>query len=316
MPRIVYSHHYNIGFYGLERLHPFDSRKYGRAWKLLQKQLDSSLNPMWLRPSRPASWAELKLVHSEAYLQSLRDSGSVAQALELPPLSHVPPWLIDWHVLRPMRWATRGSILAAQAALDHGLAVNLSGGYHHAKPDQGEGFCIYSDIGIAIASLRADRLIADDAQIVYIDTDAHQGNGVCQIFANDPRCLLFDIYNTHIYPSHELGARDRLDCDVPLDSGCGDEEYLAALTTRLPRFLESANESTIGLAIYNAGTDVFAGDPLGGFNVSAAAILNRDLFVVDQLRQRSIPTVMLLSGGYTPVSYQLVAKSVGRLLQI
>ena len=110
-------------------------------------------------------------------------------------------------------------------------------------------------------------------------------------------------------------ARERIDCPVPLPLGCVEREYLGELRDRLPGFLDSAaNRAPIALAIYNAGTDVYAGDPLGGLNVSAAGILERDLFVVEQLRSRGIATVMVLSGGYTRESYQLVAESVAQLI--
>jgi histone deacetylase 11 len=214
-----------------------------------------------------------------------------------------------------MRWAVRGTIIAAREALRHGFAVNLSGGYHHAKPEAGEGFSIYSDIAIAVRALRGDGSLPDEARIAYIDLDAHQGNGVCRTFMDDNRVFIFDMYNSLIYPL-EAPARERIDCDIPLFSACGDEEYLGELQGRLPGFLDSVGRSRpIGLAIYNAGTDVFAGDPLGFLNVSAEAILERDLYVVGELRRRGIPTVMVLSGGYTPQSYLLVADSVSRLLE-
>jgi histone deacetylase 11 len=136
----------------------------------------------------------------------------------------------------------------------------------------------------------------------------------CQVFANDQRCLLFDIYNADIYPSYELESRRRLDCNLPLHSDCADDDYLQTLKSRLREFLDTACDSPVALAIYNAGTDVFQGDPLGGLAVSADAILERDLFVVGQLRGRGIPTVMLPSGGYTSVSYRLLADSVARLV--
>jgi len=315
MPRVVYSPHYNIGFFGLERLHPFDSRKYGRAWRVLCKRLGGRLPAMWVRPDRPASREELLLVHSADYLNQLRDAKYVAAALEVPPVGWLPWWIVDRCVLQPMRWAVRGTIIAAREALRHGLAVNLSGGYHHAKPEAGEGFSIYADVAIAVNSLRADGSLDDDARIAYIDVDAHQGNGVCRTFMDDNRVFIFDMYNSLIYPL-EIPTRERIDCDIPLLSAWGDEEYLGELRGRLPGFLNSVGRTRpIGLAIYNAGTDVFAGDPLGGLSVSAEAILERDLFVVGELRDRGVPTVMVLSGGYTPQSYRLVADSVSRLLE-
>ncbi|QDU94370.1 histone deacetylase family protein [Lignipirellula cremea] len=315
MHRVVYSRHYNIGFYGLERLHPFDSRKYGRVWKQLRRHFGAALRRYHVRPTRPANREELLLVHTDAYLKQLRNSQYVAKALEVPAVRYLPWWAIDLHILRPMRWATRGTLVAAQEALEHGFAVNLSGGYHHAKPDRGEGFSIYADAGICVASLRQQNLISETARIVCIDTDAHLGNGVCHTFMHDDRVFLFDIFNCHIYPIFDVDARKRVDCHVGVTSTCTDKEYMHDLETWLPRFLDAVCNSPVGLAIYNAGTDVFAGDPLGGMNISAATIRDRDMFVVGELRKRNIPTIMVLSGGYTKQSYQLVADSVIGLLE-
>jgi histone deacetylase 11 len=315
MSRVVYHRRYNIGFYGLERLHPFDSRKYGRAWRMLRHRFGSRLRALRVRPKRAASADELRLVHTQAYLDQLGDARYVADALELPVLRRLPGWMIDWHVLRPMRWATMGTILAARESLRHGLAINLGGGFHHARPAGGEGFCIYSDIGIAVASLRADGLLDASSRVAYIDTDAHQGNGVCHVFRDDASVFLFDIFNSRIYPCHDIEARQRIDCTVPITSACTEAEYLRALRDRLPGFLDSVGKSPVGLAIYNAGTDVLSGDPLGGLCISAAAILERDLFVVGELRRRGIPTVLVTSGGYTRQSFQVIADSVGRLLE-
>lgn len=256
------------------------------------------------------------LVHSRSYLKQLRSSKYVANALEIPPLRYLPWWAIDLHVLRPMRWATRGTVVAAQEALQHGMAINLSGGYHHAAPQRGEGFSIYADAGIAVASIRKQKLIPDTARIVCIDTDAHQGNGVCHTFMNDNRVFIFDIYNCEIYPAHDVEARSRIDCDIGITGSCSDFEYMRELRTQLPGFLDSVWKSEVGLAVYNAGTDVFKGDPLGGLSISAQSILDRDLFVVHELRKRNIPTIMLLSGGYTKQSFQLVSDSVTKLLEM
>lgn len=313
MPYVVYSRQYNIGFYGFERLHPFDSRKYGRAWKLIRKQLGSSLRQFHIRPKRPVNHDELKLVHSDGYLDRLRDPKYVAAAIEIPQLARAPSWLIDRHVLQPMRWATRGTIIAAETAIRMGIAVNLSGGYHHAKPDHGEGFSIYADAAIAVNYLRNKNLIADSDRVAMIDTDAHQGNGVCHCFMDDRRVFIFDVFNSRIYPVYDVDARNRIDCEIPIGSNVTDQEYLSELKSKLPGFLDSICNSNVGLAIYNAGTDVVINDPLGGLRLSPSTILERDLFVVSELRQREIPSIMLLSGGYTKQSYQLVANTVNKL---
>lgn len=315
MPRIVYARQYNIGFYGLERLHPFDSRKYGRVWRVLRQKLGRQLGELHLCPDRPVTSHELQLVHSATYLEKLKEPQYLANALEVSVLRRLPAWAIDWHVLRPMRWATRGTILAAQAALREGWTVNLSGGYHHAKPEAGEGFSIYSDIGMAVAHLRQTGELSPTDRVVYVDCDAHQGNGVCHVFQYDSRVFLFDIFHLQIYPKWDQVARQRIDCPIGITQGCTDREYLAALKSQLPPFLDSITGSTVRLAIYNAGTDILKGDPLGQLRISGNTILERDRFVMQQLRDRDLPTVMVLSGGYTRDSFRWIADSLLSLLK-
>lgn len=143
MVPFVYSPVYNITAFGLEKLHPFDSRKYDRihGWLIRQglRKADDFIAP------QPVSYDDLLQVHLEAYLHSLRDHRVLARILELPPIHYLPAWLTNWRVLRPMRWATGGTVLACRLALEHGLAINLAGGYHHAGPDRGGGFCVYPD---------------------------------------------------------------------------------------------------------------------------------------------------------------------------
>jgi histone deacetylase 11 len=159
-------------------------------------------------------------------------------------------------------------------------------------------------------------LLAENARVAYIDLDAHQGNGVCHAFLDDDRVFIFDIYNPMLYPSQDAVAAGRIDCAIWMTFVNEEREYLGELEARLPPFLDSITRSKpVGLAIYNAGTDIVAGDPLGQLNVSAEGVLRRDLFVVGELRRLGIPTLMLLSGGYTRTSYQLVADSVIRLLE-
>ena len=318
MPRIIYSPRYNMGLLGLERwLHPFDARKYGRVWGALRQTFGRQLVSWLVRPARTVLREELLLVHTAEHLERLRNPAVVAAALELPLLARLPHAIIDWCLLNPMRWATMGTVVAAREAIaSRDLAINLGGGFHHAKPGNGEGFCVYADIGLAVAMLRRERLLGENARIVYVDLDAHLGNGVAHGFLGDPTVFLFDQFNDTIYPRYDLAARERIDCLTPLPSGCDDKRYLTLLKSRLPGFLDSAVRSApVELAIYNAGTDVHKDDPLGGLGLSTAGIVERDRLVVAELRRRNIPTVLLLSGGYTRHSYAYIAESLCRLLK-
>jgi histone deacetylase 11 len=315
-PRIVYSRHYNIGFFGLERLHPFDSRKYGRAWRLLRRRFGRPLRALWQRPAAPVSREELLHIHSTEYLDRLQISYVVARALELPMVANFPSGMVDRYILRPMRWATAGTIDAARAAMTHGLAINLSGGYHHAKPDAGEGFCIYADAALAVDRLRFDNLLGEQDRIVHIDLDVHQGNGVCHCFRDDRAVFLFDMFNPAIYPAYDREARERLDCAVEAPPGSTGKEYLRLLTARLPGFLDGiSRSSSIRFAIYNAGTDIYEHDSLGGLRVSHEEIAERDWFVVGQLLKRGIPTLLLLSGGYHRENYKIIADSIANIFE-
>ncbi|MCA9217173.1 MAG: histone deacetylase, partial [Planctomycetales bacterium] len=289
---------------------PFDGKKSGRVWRCLRQSLGRRLQEMAVRTDRAANADELRLVHSEDYLAELRSSSYVANVLEVPAVRYWPHWIVNHNLLRPLRWATRGTILAAQEALEHGFAVNLGGGFHHARPDRGEGFSVYQDIGIAVRVLVRDGKIDKGSRIVYIDTDAHQGNGVCHTFRDDKNIYIFDVFNYRIYPAFDKQARRRVNCPVSVDFTWTGSDYLEELKLALPAFLDYASESPVAFAIYNAGYDVYRDDPLGGLQLSAEAIKQRDVFVVEELRRRGIPTMMVLSGGYTPDSHQLVVQSL------
>jgi histone deacetylase 11 len=311
MLRVVYHPRYNLGFPGAQRLHPFDLRKFSRAWHVLRKELGRRLDELHVPVERPVSDEQLLLVHTPEYLQSLRQSAVVAQAIEVPALRRAPWWLLDRFVLQPMRWATAGSMAAGRAALESGLAFNLGGGFHHAKPACGEGFSIYNDIAVMVRVLQQEQRLAESSRVAYIDLDAHLGNGVAWCFGDDPRLFHFDIHNGDIYPRGDALASGRVDCLIPVQPSCSGGEYLRLLRERLPPFLDSVSRSAnVGLAIYNAGTDVLDGDPLGGLALSLDDVLARDRFVLQSLRNRAIPTVVLASGGYTSVTFRAIARTV------
>jgi len=188
--------------------------------------------------------------------------------------------------------------------------VNLGGGFHHAKPDRGEGFCVYSDFALIRHALPSPK-------ILYIDTDAHQGNGVCHFAMTDSAVRIFDIFNDEIYPRHDVIARNRIDHAVPVECFAAGNQYLALLRTELPRFLDRFAADCLesqGVAIFNSGTDVLSGDEVGLLDLSIADIVERDAFVVRQLRARGIPVVMLLSGGYSRESFRIIAESIANLV--
>ena len=299
--KAVYSPRFDINFFGLEKLHPFDAKKYSRAWAKVPQLHENALTV-----TEPVGDEDLLRVHSAAYLTSLRHAHNLARALELPIIGGLPVKLTELAVLNPMRFGVAGTILAARTAVaERELVFNLSGGYHHAKPDQGEGFCLFNDIAVAISILRSEGLTGN---IAYIDLDAHMGNGVAHCFLEDRSVWLFDMFNADRYPYSDAVARQRLDWPIPLKDGTAGPLYLNLLKAQLTEFLETvASMGEITLAIYNAGTDPFEKDLLGGLCLTEPEILERDLFVLHTLRALSLPILVLPSGGYSDASHRLIA---------
>ena len=304
--RLIYSPGYDLTLYGLERLHPFDGRKFSRAWSLITRALGGAPTDRWDEPAAEVSADRLRLAHTEAYLATLATSSeAIASALEMPFLRLLPHSVLESRVLTPMRLAVQGTIQATERALGGDTAMNIGGGFHHAFPDHGEGFCLYADVPVAIAHHRESGLLGQSDPVLIIDLDAHRGNGFFAAFENDPAVHIFDLYNAQRYPGFFPGDEDRYPFQVPMRAGLGDEEYMAALDEELPNFLDSVQAPRI--AIYNAGTDIVAGDRLGGLAVSYDGVRARDRKVVDALADRGIPTVIVTSGGYSKASHRLIA---------
>ena len=311
--KIHYSPEYNLTLLGLEELHPFDASKAGKALALLRQQVGENLVAQHLVPVISEATPEaLELAHSRGYLESLTQSVNVAAALELGALQDFPATAIDQHVLRPMRLAVQGTIDAAHSALQGGIGVNLAGGFHHASHDQGQGFCLYGDVIIALRLLQQEGALGAEARVLYVDLDAHQGNGVCRIlqYYEMDHVLVLDMYNKDVFPNDGVAVK-RIDYPVPLRSGIGDEKYIGALKAALP---DAIGDTPPALVVYNAGTDILTGDPLGDLGVSAEGIGIRDRYVIDTCRDANVPLLIVPSGGYTQTSHRLIAEMLGYLI--
>jgi acetoin utilization deacetylase AcuC-like enzyme len=182
-------------------------------------------------PERVSREALLR-VHTASYVE--RFTGGRLSEIEIRRLGF--PWSPQL-VERSYR-AVGGTSGAARAALEHGVAMNLAGGTHHAFPDHGEGFCVFNDVAVAIRTLLDERAITRAA---VVDLDVHQGNGTHAIFAGDERVFTFSMHGERNYPyrdappvldaadSRRYGLRVPGTRDVDLPEGCGDDEYLDVL---------------------------------------------------------------------------------------
>ena len=300
---IVYSKHYQINMAGAEKLHSFDIRKYAKIY--LELITEGLISPEEVFVPDAVARKDILQVHSPEFLASLNDSTTVARYLEAPVVAVAPAKLVDMGILNAFRYATGGTILAGRLALEYGIAINLGGGYHHAKPDAGAGFCIYADMPIAISVLRSEGLIQ---RALVVDLDVHQGDGTAICFSSDPQVFTFSMHQEHIYPI----PKAKSDFDIELPSGTDDQAYLCILTQHLPGLIQRARPDIVFL---QAGCDTLAGDPLATLAMTKDGIIKRDAIVLDHCVRRGIPVVMVLGGGYSQQAWAVQYASIRHTIE-
>jgi len=299
---VVYSPGYEIRLGGLERLHAFDIHKYSRIYGALVKA--GSLDRKKVLAPVPVTDEQVLLVHSPEFLASLKDKRAVARYLEAGVLRLLPESLLERKVINPFRRATGGTVLAARQALRCGIAINIGGGYHHAKPHAGEGFCLFADMPIAIRVLQREKSIK---RALVIDLDVHQGNGTAVCDNGDDSVYTFSMHQGNIYPI----PKEASDRDVELAPGTGDREYLALLGDELPALFDLASPDIVFL---QAGCDTLKGDPLASLAMTEEGIVTRDSMVIDACVKRNIPVVMTLGGGYSRDAWHVQYASIAAIL--
>lgn len=274
---VYYSPRYHIDI----GTHVFPTIKYSRLFDRIQHDLERRVE---IVEPEPASWEELALVHTPHYLQKLKTGDFSFEELALLEV----PWSPD--VVEGFRLMTGGTVAAARTALrrERGFAVaHLGGGFHHAFPSHGEGFCVFNDVAVAARVLFRDELAT---RMAVIDLDVHHGNGTAFIFEGDARVFTFSMHQQHNYPVQ----KPRGSLDVGLDDGTGDEEYL----DRLDGSLGAVFEYHPDLVFYLAGADPFEDDQLGGLALTKRGLQERDERVLKMCQAHAIPAVVLLAGGY------------------
>jgi acetoin utilization deacetylase AcuC-like enzyme len=184
--------------------------------------------------------------------------------------------------------AAGGTILAGQCALRDGFGSNLSGGFHHAYPGHGEGFCAIHDVAVGIRKLQADGSVK---KAMVIDTDVHHGNGTAAIFRNDSTVFTISIHQENNYPAHKPPSS----VDLNMNDRAGDEEYLALL---IPAVQKALDEFQPDILFYVGGADPYCEDQLGGLSLTKEGLKRRDRGVFEEARRRGIPVATTLAGGY------------------
>ena len=259
--------------------HRFPSRKYD----LLRQRIVSEgvLRPAELIEAEPASRGELLRAHTAEYVDAILDGSIDDKRMRRIGL----PWSPE--LVARARASVGAQLAAAQAALVDGVSGALSGGTHHARRDEGAGYCVFNDIAVAARALLDEGAVA---RVAVVDLDVHQGDGTAAILGGEPRAYLLSLHGANNFPFRKVPST----VDVELPDGTGDAEYLAALNEVLPALFAFAPD----LVFYQAGVDPLAEDKLGRLALTLEGLMARDRIVLDGCRARRIPVTLSLGGGY------------------
>ena len=260
--------------------HVFPSQKFRLIAEMLRHE-GIAMEKDFLRPP-PATDKDILRVHTADWVRKLKTgtlSASEQMRLEVPysPEFVEAVWL-----------AAGGTILAAQSALRDGFGCNLSGGFHHAYPGHGEGFCAIHDVAVAIRRLQSDNSIR---KALVVDTDVHHGNGTAAIFRDDRSVFTLSIHQESNYPAHKPSST----VDLHMWDRADDDEYLGAL---IPAVQSALNEFRPDMVFYVGGADPYCEDQLGGLSLTKQGLMLRDRRVFEESRKRGIPVATALAGGY------------------
>ncbi|WP_341937485.1 histone deacetylase family protein [Marinimicrobium sp. C2-29] len=274
---LVYHPAYSFPF---PERHRFPMAKFGLLTEYLRGtgilRPENSFRP---GPCKPL-W--LEQTHCPDYLQRFINQSQSPRELRQMNL----PW--SEALVKRTLIAPSGTVLAAQLALHSGLACHLAGGTHHAHYDYASGFCILNDLAVAARVLIRQSGVA---RVLIFDCDVHQGDGTAALLADEPRAFTCSLHCDNNFPFD----KQRSDLDVPLPDGMGDEDYLRVVSRTLDQVIADFQPEIV---LYDAGVDVYRGDPLGRLNITEAGIRERDRRVLSELLKRGIPVATVIGGGY------------------
>ena len=262
--------------------HRFPMIKY----ELLPKQLlheGTCSEENFFEPNIPDAKTILT-VHTQEYYKELTELTLDRRAIRKIgfPLSQE---LVDREVI-----IVDGTIKASQYAIEHGIAMNIAGGTHHAYTDHGEAFCLLNDQAIGASYLLHQGSIK---KVLIVDLDVHQGNGTAEIFRDDPNVYTFSMHGASNYPF----KKEQSNLDIALENGIKDKEYLKILKNTLPQLIETQKPDFI---YYLSGVDILASDKLGKLGCTTQGCKERDRFVLQSCKDFSIPVMCSMGGGYSP----------------
>ncbi|ENJ1739746.1 histone deacetylase [Vibrio parahaemolyticus] len=268
-------------------------------YQYLYEEVRRDVQAEWVQFFEPQALSieAIKRVHDAEYVELLAQGNMPAAKMRRIGF----PWS-EALITRTLTSAA-GTLLTAEKALEHGIALHLSGGYHHAHKDFGSGFCLFNDLVIA-AKHMLDNEHVD--KVLIIDSDVHHGDGTATLCQEEPDIVTLSFHCDKNFPAR----KPQSDLDVPLAKGTDDETFLMTFKEVVEMAL---NLHRPDMVIYDAGVDIHQDDELGYFDVSTQAIFERDRFLFQLMKNRGIPVAAVVGGGYrtnhadlVPIHMQLI----------
>ncbi|MDF2153830.1 histone deacetylase [Vibrio sp. CAU 1672] len=265
--------------------HRYPIMKYQYLYEAVNRHIcDQMLDGdqiQFFQPS-PLSLDVLKAIHCQEYVEQL-----VSGTLPAAKMRRIGfPW--SEKLIERTLTSAAGTVLAVEKALESGIAIHLSGGYHHAHHNFGSGFCLFNDLVVA-----AHRALEHEQidKVLIIDSDVHHGDGTATLCQEEPDIITLSFHCEKNFPARKPDS----DLDVPLPCGTGDEDFLDAFREVVSMAMHLHRPDFV---IYDAGVDIHAEDELGYFNVSTEAIAQRDRFLLRLMKERGTPIAAVVGGGY------------------
>lgn len=260
--------------------HRFPVEKYS----LLRQRMtaESGLMGIDLDHPLPTTISHLHKAHAPDYVDRVLNGRLSREEIRRIGL----PWSPE--LVERVRCSVGATTAVCRTALQEGIAVSLGGGTHHACRAEGQGFCVFNDIIVALRVMQAEGRIR---RALVVDCDVHQGNGTAEIATGDPSIFTFSIHAEKNFPYRKVPSN----LDIGLPDKTGDEDYLAALRMGLESALALARPELI---VYLAGADVYERDRLGRLSLTKAGIGARDQLVFTRCRQANVPVAVTMAGGY------------------
>ncbi len=255
--------------------------KFGRLYEVLVR--DGVASPDQFHCAEPATAELVTLAHDPHYVDAYLRGTIDARAMRRIGF----PW--DSRLVRRTCTALAGTLLAAELALEHGLACSTAGGTHHAYYDFGSGYCIFNDLAVAARALLHQGRVQ---KVLIVDLDVHQGDGTASILQGDPAVFTFSMHCEANFPFRKQAS----DLDVGLPIGMEDDAYLRVLAQQLPDLLAEVRPD---LVLYDAGVDPHKDDLLGKLALTDAGLYRRDHYVLSTCREARIPVACVIGGGYS-----------------